>query len=437
MPSLSSKPSHHNPLPQKRPLSEPTPAVPQFISSRPAKRQRTKPTTQTTTHTRHTLPSGPHPYGVKPWGNYLIDLTTTSQRECRTPGLGHLSVLTDEFLLDFLSTYLPPLTLIRFSKLSRATYCFAYHDDLWREIVIREYQSSSLSKYTETWRNTYKLLSHSPTSSSQAPPLDVPIRIPNFYSDLLFHSFRCSTVPLQTLTNPTLTTIPRESALSLSYEDFTTRYAIPNKPVIITDLVTQWDAYKKWDMPNLLDHYSDYTFRAESVDVPFRDYIRYMQSCSEEAPLYLFDKWFGRTPTINTDSDSASKREGGKVEVGNLINDYTVPEYFSSDLFSVLGEKRPDYRWLIMGPERSGSSFHVDPNSTSAWNAVITGRKKWILYPPECTPPGVYPTKDGSEVTSPLSLVEWYINHYHETQRSKIKPEECVCEAGEVLFVPH
>jgi hypothetical protein len=43
----------------------------------------------------------------------------------------------------------------------------------------------------------------------------------------------------------------------------------------------------------------------------------------------------------------------------------------------VLGEeRRPDYKWLIVGPPRSGSSFHVDPNANFAWNATIQGRKK-------------------------------------------------------------
>ena len=66
-----------------------------------------------------------------------------------------------------------------------------------------------------------------------------------------------------------------------------------------------------------------------------------------------------------------------------------VPKYFDEDLFSVLGDEgRPDFRWLIMGPPRSGSTFHKDPNATSAWNAVVTGSKKWIMYPPHALPPG-------------------------------------------------
>lgn len=50
-------------------------------------------------------------------------------------------------------------------------------------------------------------------------------------------------------------------------------------------------------------------------------------------------------------------RHSGRLKRSRFPN--FVPEYFAEDLFSLLGENgRPDYRWIIMGPEKSGSTFH-------------------------------------------------------------------------------
>lgn len=78
-----------------------------------------------------------------------------------------------------------------------------------------------------------------------------------------------------------------------------------------------------------------------------------------------------------------------------MLEQYEVPVYFREDFFSVLeggNQHRPSYRWILVGPKKTGSSFHKDPNATSAWNGLIYGLKKWILFPPDEIPPGGIPS---------------------------------------------
>ena len=75
----------------------------------------------------------------------------------------------------------------------------------------------------------------------------------------------------------------------------------------------------------------------------------------------------------------------------------------------------------------------MDPNATNAWNAVISGSKRWLMLPPHLgPPPGVTVSGDGFAVRQPLHLGDWLEEFYPHTKGLV----ECTCRAGEIVFVP-
>ncbi|KAI9868575.1 MAG: hypothetical protein M1830_005518, partial [Pleopsidium flavum] len=244
----------------------------------------------------------------------------------------------------------------------------------------------------------------------------------DLYSDVLHRPFFCAHTPLNQFATdiPASNGIPRLNNISAS--EFSAHWT--NKPFILTDPIQEWPVYRNWSTDALLEKHGEVKFRAEAVDWPLKTYVEYMNDNSDESPLYLFDRAFVEKLGLTAD-----KEEGG---------DYWTPDCFGEDLFAVLGEQRPDSRWLIVGPERSGSTFHKDPNATSAWNAVLRGSKYWIMFPASPSyppPPGVFVSEDQSEVTSPLSIAEWLLGFHAEARKTR-GCMEGICSEGEILHVP-
>ena len=266
-----------------------------------------------------------------------------------------------------------------------------------------------------TWRSTY--LSQ---PSSREPRVDCS----NLFSDVLHRPFFCAHVPLHPYAEniPPKNEIPRLA--DLSYEEFAADWY--HSPFILTEPVKQWPVYKTWSTETLLEKYATVPFRAEAVDWPLNTYISYMNNSQDESPLYLFDRSFAEKMSLTV--SSAPSKDA----------DYWPPSCYGPDAFSALGSQRPDHRWLIIGPDRSGSTFHKDPNATSAWNAVIKGSKYWIMFPSSPSlppPPGVFVSEDQSEVTSPLSIAEWLLGFHTEARKTQ-GCKEGICHEGEVLYVP-
>lgn len=219
---------------------------------------------------------------------------------------------------------------------------------------------------------------------------------------------------------------------------------LPREPLILTHAIDDWPARRSWSSLEAMCERirPDALFRAEASLCTLPTYLRYARHCAQDdSPLYLFHAAPLPPP---------------------LSRDFAQPRIFDEDLFAVLGDEvRPDHLWLIVGPERSGSTFHQDPNGTSAWNAVVSGAKAWVCFAPDIVPPGVRVSADWAEVETPLSVAgagalsyvmkltdrtEWLMSYlpaartrYGLTARDPTcrgKLLEGVCEAGETFFVP-
>lgn len=338
-----------------------------------------------------------NPLGLLPEGQALLQ--PTSGLKSRQSGLGTLTLLSDE-LLNFIFSHLSPLDLVRIERTSRTFYAFARQDSFFKQALL-ESVKGQLDAWKGSWRSTWVSAAAQPSLISRMSE-DKPVPL-GLCSDFLFQPALCAGFdPNSIYAAPTFKpTLPYVDARTLQTAD-----DLPKEACILQHAMDDWPAYnppsdqpeRKWTLANLALRCPSGRFRAEAVLSTLSTYASYAANCAtEDTPSYLFDSEFC----------SKAAQDGVSLE-----DDFRVPPIFTSDLFKVLKEQRPDYRWLIVGPARSGSTFHKDPNHTSAWNAVTSGSKAWIVFPEDVQPPGVQVSEDEAQVSTPDSVAEWFVSYY-------------------------
>lgn len=147
-----------------------------------------------------------------------------------------------------------------------------------------------------------------------------------------------------------------------------------------------------------------------------------MKYQTDDSPLYIFDSSFD-----------------DRKDTTPLLEDYARPKYFPHDLFHLVGERRrPPYRWFLVGPKRSGTTVHIDPLGTSAWNTLLSGRKRWILFPPS-TARRIAKGKDLVYKGEDDEAVNYFADILPRLQRQhqkEIQWMEFIQNPGETVFVP-
>lgn len=120
-----------------------------------------------------------------------------------------------------------------------------------------------------------------------------------------------------------------------------------------------------------------------------------------------------------------------QFECPSLLNDFTVPKFFTEDLLSLVGPAEDAWPSLIVGAKGTQSGLHIDNNYFPFWLALYRGAKKVrILLANDTSLHAEY--FDHDSLTFDVDLFkpeepEWRNARVYETT---LKP-------GQVLYIPH
>ncbi|KAJ3225837.1 jumonji domain-containing protein 6 [Clydaea vesicula] len=258
-----------------------------------------------------------------------------------------------------------------------------------------------------------------------------------------------------------------------SIDKFERKFELLCRPCVILNATSKWKANEKWNTLDLCKNYNNEKFKigedddGDNVYLSMKYFLHYSfseEGLKDDSPLYIFDSGFAERKSNNT-ADSLKNRKKNKnneeingngkrkltstdkkyksLSPSTLLEDFEVPKYFTDDLFQLAGERRrPPYRWMVIGGARSGTGIHQDPLGTSAWNALVTGHKRWILFPPNVSKEIVDPGRLGDR-----EGITWFVKMWDKFQQpSAVLPGKTFGEElgmisfvqgpNEVVFVP-
>lgn len=214
----------------------------------------------------------------------------------------------------------------------------------------------------------------------------------------------------------------------ISKEEFERKYVKALRPCVMRNAMNHWQANEKWTKHRLLKKYRNQAFKCgeddegNSVKIKMKYYMNYLHKTDDDSPLYIFDANYGE-----------------HRKKGALLEDYEIPEVFQDDIFRYVSNKRrPPYRWFVFGPARSGTGIHIDPLGTSAWNALVSGYKRWFIAPTHTNPDLIKVTSQDDRYQRDEAIT-WFnrkLPYVLKNLPEHITPIQVIQKPGEMMYVP-
>lgn len=210
--------------------------------------------------------------------------------------------------------------------------------------------------------------------------------------------------------------VPIERVNNISREEFRDKYLIPQKPVVITDLIDDWPAKQKWSLEFFKEEYGKLmvpVYSAASSNagknylspvkkIPLREYIEAIQAGPTDLRLFLFNI-FKHAPKLSED-----------------YKPHTIMDGFYRE-----------FPFTFFGGAGAKVALHYDIDLSNVFLSQFDGRKRVVLFAPE------YSTHLYQQPFTVASYVDVDNPDYEKFPALKyVQGYETIIERGDTIFIP-
>ncbi len=213
-----------------------------------------------------------------------------------------------------------------------------------------------------------------------------------------------------------------ERRSGLGWNDFIIEYVATNKPVILTDVASQWTAHQIFSPEFFRENFPDKTAGIGDKRYRLADYVELMLTCTEEKPApypFKIDIEKNFTEILPYISPAFSVLEKNRLK-SPVVTKRLIPSASTLEIF--FGGKSGWFPYI-----------HYDLYGLYAIVTQVYGRKEFIVYDP-AQAEYMYPEKEHPWKSG--------IKNYHHPDYEKYPlfknavPVKDVVQPGETIFVP-